>query len=282
MNRSASPHRLLCCNLVETKMSMKIDIPYRATVFALSILGACPIGAIATELSVYAPGGVRSAVQGAAVAFERETGHTVKFTFGTGGGIQKQVAAGAPADVTVLPSAGATELEKIGLVAPGSRLEVGSVGVGIGIKAGMPRPKVATVEEFRNALLAAKSITYADPARGGTSGTYFATVVLPRLGIVEEMQTKTALTGVGEEAVKRVVSGESELVIVQASEITAVPGAELVGPLPKSIQNEIPYAAVVLKTNKAPEVSGAFVRYLVAPSGRAAFKAAGFEPPSER
>ena len=154
------------------------------------ILCACSIGAIGSELSVYAPGGVRSALQGAAAAFERETHHTVKFTFGTGGGIQKQVATGAPADVTVLPSAGIVELERGGLVAPNSRLEVGSVGVGVGIKAGTPRPKIGTPDEFRETLLAAKSITYADPARGGTSGTYFATVVLPRLGIVVQVRSK--------------------------------------------------------------------------------------------
>lgn len=65
------------------------------------ILGSLPIWATAAELSVYAPGGVRSAIQGAASAFERQTGHTIRFTFGTGGGIQKQVASGAPADVTV-------------------------------------------------------------------------------------------------------------------------------------------------------------------------------------
>jgi molybdate transport system substrate-binding protein len=96
------------------------------------------------------------------------------------------------------------------------------------------------------------------------------------------MRIKTVLTGVGEEAVKRVASGESEMVVVQASEIVAVPGAELVGPLPKSIQHAIPYAALVVKSSKAPAVAGAFVGYLVSPSGRAAFKAAGFEPPPER
>jgi molybdate transport system substrate-binding protein len=154
--------------------------------------------------------------------------------------------------------------------------------VGVGIKAGTPRPKIGTPDEFRETLLAAKSITYADPARGGTSGTYFATVVLPRLGIVEQMRSKTALAGVGEEAVQRVANGQSEIVVVQSSEITAVPGAELVGPLPKSLQSEIPYAAVVLKTSNAPEAARAFVKFLASPSGRAAFKAAGFEPPPER
>ena len=246
------------------------------SVFA-GILGSLPIWATAAELSVYAPGGVRSAVQGAATAFERQTGHTIKFTFGTGGGIQKQIAAGAPADVTVLPSKVISELEKGGLVAPSSRLEVGSVGVGVGIKAGTPRPKIGTPEEFRETLLAARSITYADPARGGTSGTYFATVVLPRLGIAEQMRGKTTLTAVGEDAVRRVANGESEIVIVQSSEIVAVPGAELVGPLPASIQNAIAYAAVVLKSSRTPDVAQAFVTFIDSPFGRKAFQAAGFQ-----
>lgn len=244
----------------------------------MSIFSVCSIGTAKTALRVYAPGGVRSALQGAAITFERETGQTIEFTFGTGGGIQKQVAAGAPVDVAVLPSAGADDLERSGLVASGSRVEVGSIGVGVGIQAGTTRPKIGTVEEFRETLLAARSITYADPARGGTSGTYFAMVVLPRLGLVEQMRSKTTLTGVGEEAVQRVASGQSEIVFVQASEIVAVPGAELVGPLPKSIQNAIPYAAFVAKSSKAPEVAGAFVGYLVSPPGRNEFMAAGFEP----
>src|SRR3972149_6890732 len=66
--------------------------------------------AAAAEIMVFAPGGVRSALLGAAASFERETGNKVNFTFGTGGGIQKQVAGGAPADVTVLPSSGITDL----------------------------------------------------------------------------------------------------------------------------------------------------------------------------
>lgn len=231
------------------------------------------------EISVYAPGGVRSALQTAAAAFERATQCTVKFTFGTGGGVQKQVAAGAPADVTVLPSAGIDELEQLGVLAPDSRAEVGRVGVGVGIKSGMPRPKIGTPDELRETLLAAKSITYADPARGGTSGTYFETAVLPRLGIGEQIRSKTALTAVGMEAVERVANGQSEIVVVQTSEIVAVPGAELVGPLPPSLQNAIPYAAAVLRASKATEAARAFVSFLLSPSGSAAFKAAGFEPP---
>jgi molybdate transport system substrate-binding protein len=248
------------------------------SVFSL-LLCALPLAASAGEIMVFAPGGVRSALLGAAMSFERETGNKVNFTFGTGGGIQKQVAGGAPADVTVIPSAGISDLEQKGLTAQDSRTAVGSVGVGIGIKAGAPHPKIGTSEEFRESLLAAKSITYADPARGGTSGTYFATVVLGRLGIAEQLKSKTVLTAVGEDAVRRVANGDSEIVIVQASEITAVPGAELVGPLPKDLQNDIPYSAVVLKASKSSGAARAFVKYLISASGQAAFRAAGFALP---
>jgi molybdate transport system substrate-binding protein len=244
----------------------------------VALLCGWPLVATAVEIKVYAPGGVRSALLAAARSFEHETGHTVRYTFGTGGGVLKQVVDGAPADVTVLPSASIADLEKRGLTAQGSRVSVGSVGIGIGIKAGAPRPKIGTPDELRTSLLAATSITYADPAKGGTSGTYFATVVLPRLGIAEQLKSKTVLTGVGEDAVRRVANGDSEIVIVQASEITAVPGAELVGPLPSELQNDIPYAAVALKTSKSPDAARAFVSYLASPPGLAAFRAAGFSP----
>jgi molybdate transport system substrate-binding protein len=246
-----------------------------SSVFCLLVC-AQPLAATAAEIMVFAPGGVRSALLGAAASFERETGIKVNFTFGTGGGIQKQLAGGVSADITVLPSSGVTDLDLKGLTIQGSRVAVGSIGVGVGIKAGASRPKIGTIEEFRESLLAAKSITYADPARGGTSGTYFATVVLGRLGIAEQLKNKTVLTAVGEDAVLRVANGESEMVIVQASEITAIPGAELVGPLPKEFKNDIPYDAVLLKASKSPDAARAFVKYLISPSGLAAFRAAGF------
>ncbi len=234
---------------------------------------------IQSEIMVFSPGGTKAVLLTAAKSFEGETGGKVNFTFGTGGGIQKQVAAGAAADVAVLPSSAVTEFDQQGITAKDSRVEVGRIGVGVGIRAGAPRPRIATTEEFKNTLLAAKSITYADPDRGGTSGAYFARVVLGRLGIAEQLKGKTVLTAVGGEAVRRVADGQSEMVVVQASEITAVPGAELVGPLPDEFRNDLPYAAVVLKASKSPDLARAFVKFLALPAGQAAFRAAGFTPP---
>ena len=85
-------------------------------------------------------------------------------------------------------------------------------------------------------LLAARSIAYSD----GPSGAYIADL-LYRLGIAEEMKPKTKLTS-GPVA-ELVATGEAEIGLQQIVAILPVKGAELVGPLPRELQNVIIYAA---------------------------------------
>jgi molybdate transport system substrate-binding protein len=49
---------------------------------------------------------------------------------------------------------------KGGKVVPGSRVDVAKSGVGVGVKAGAPKPDISTVEALKKTLLAAKSIGY--------------------------------------------------------------------------------------------------------------------------
>ena len=76
-----------------------------------------------------------------------------------------------------------------------------------------------------SALLSAKSIVYADPAKGGASGVYFARV-LDRLGIAEQLKAKTILVP-GAQAAEVVARGEADFGIGQASEIVPVTGAQV-------------------------------------------------------
>src|SRR5213078_2844576 len=99
------------------------------------------------------------------------------------------------------------------------------------VRAGAPKPDITTVDGFKQTLLSARSIVYADPAKkGGASGVYFARV-LDRLGIAEQMKAKTILVP-GAQAAEVVAKGEAELGVAQGSEIVPVAGAQLVGPLP--------------------------------------------------
>ena len=109
------------------------------------------------------------------------------------------------------------------------------------MKEGAPKPDVSTVEAFKRALLAAKSVAYIDPASGGSSGIYIDKL-LERLGIADQIRPKAKLKKGGHVA-DLIVSGEAELGLHQISEIVPVKGAALVGPLPKEIQNTTTYAA---------------------------------------
>jgi ABC-type molybdate transport system substrate-binding protein len=114
------------------------------------------------------------------------TGHRLRFVFGTVGALRNRIVAGEAADVAMLSAAALAELERGGFTAPGTRSVIGTVGSGIAVRAGAPVPRIATPEDLREALLAARSISYGDPGRGATAGIHF-TGVLERLGIAEQL-----------------------------------------------------------------------------------------------
>lgn len=241
----------------------------------MTILLAAPVEATAADLQVFAAGAVQSVAQETSAAFERDSGHRLRFAFGTVGALQNRIVGGEAADVAILSVAAVAELERRALLVAEPRTVIGTVGSGIAIRAGAPRPRLGTPEELRETMLAARSISYGDPARGATSGTHFAGV-LERLGIAEQMRAKTVLVAFGIEAIERVAKGDSELAVSQASEILSTPGVELAGPLPPTLQNATTYAATPLASARAQEAAAAYVRYLASPAVRSRFRALGF------
>ena len=122
-----------------------------------------------------------------------------------------------------------TSLANSGKITPNSRVNLATVGIGVVVKEGAPKPDIGTVEAFKNALLAAKSVAYIDPASGGSSGIYIDKL-LERLGIADQIRPKAKLKKGGYVA-ELIVSGEAELGVHQISEIVPVKGAALVGTL---------------------------------------------------
>ena len=98
------------------------------------------------------------------------------------------------------------------------------------VKDGAPQPDVSTVDAFKKAVLAAKTVAYIDPASGGSSGIYVDRL-LQKLGIADAVKPKARLKKGGHVA-DLIVSGEAELGIHQISEIVTVKGVRLIGPLP--------------------------------------------------
>ena len=131
---------------------------------------------------------------------------------------------------------------------------------------------------MRRSLLAAKSIVYGDPAKGGASGVHFVRV-LEKLGIVEEMKPKTILVPVAG-AAEVVARGEAEIAVSQTIDLVRVAGVDYVGPLPPELQNttDFVFSAGVLTGSKEPDAARALIKFLSGPDAARVIKAKGMEP----
>jgi molybdate transport system substrate-binding protein len=229
----------------------------------------------AAEIKVLSAGAMKAMVGELGAEFARETGHTLALTSGTVGQLRDKILAGEAADVVVMSDTAIDQLIGQGHLARGSRVDIARTGIGVAVRDGAPKPDIATPEAFKQALLAAKSITYVDPASGGTSGIYFASV-LQRLGIAEAVKGKTVLRAGGGYVAELVARGEAELAVHQISEILPVKGATLVGPLPRELQKVTVYSAA-LPARGTAEPAKAFVEFMARPAFKARLAAAGLD-----
>ena len=126
------------------------------------------------------------------------------------------------------------------------------------------------------ALLAAKAIVYADPARGGAAGIQVAKII-EQLGLTEQLRPKLRLAAGGDITEVTVSLGPTALGITQISEIADKSQARLAGPLPEELQNYTVFVAGV--PADAPQSGGvtALLKFLRSPTAIAVIRAKGME-----
>lgn len=158
---------------------------------------------------------------------------------------------------------------------PTSIAPVARSHVGLAVLKGAPRPDISTAEALRQTLLNAKAVAYSDPAAGGASGIHLAKV-LERLGIAEQANARARL-GRAVPNAEAVVRGEADIAVQQIPELLAVPGVEVVGPLPGEFHNTMSFSAAVLSASADRAAAQALVDFLRSPETAALLKAKGFE-----
>ena len=230
----------------------------------------------AAEVKVLTAGAFKQVLQALLPEFEGK-GYKVSLQNDTVGALTKRIEGGETFDLAVLTARAIDELSANGKVVAGSRTNLARVGVGMVVKDGAAKPDIGSVAAFKQALLAAKSVAYIDPAAGGSSGIYVAGL-LKELGIDAEVNAKAKLIPGGAVA-EHIARGEAELGIHQISEILPVKGVTLVGPLPAEIQNYTVYAAGIGAQATNAEGARALLSALSGPASAAALKAKGMEPP---
>ncbi len=250
-------------------------------ILALAIAAVVTLLALpasAAHLKVTSAGAVRGLIAGIIEEYKRQSGDTFDFTVGTTGQLRAIIASGQPADLIIVSTPLMAELEKTGKMTPGSRADLGRVGIGVVIRDGARVPDVASPEAFKKAVIEARSLAYTDPAQGGTSGIYFAGLA-DRFGIADEDKRKSVLTTGGREAALEVAQGKAEIGIVFISEAMAVKGVKLAGPLPPALQDYSVYAAAIPASSTEPAAARAFIAALTSAAMAPRWQAAGFEPP---
>lgn len=245
--------------------------------WSLAAVAISTMGVQAMEIEVMSTGAVKAPFNEASQQWAARTGHKVKASFDPAGPLRQKLAAGVRGDILIMPVENFAAYEKEGLVVPGTRRDLGAVSMGAAVKEGAPLPDISTVDALRKTLRDAKTVTYMDPDKG-SSGKHFDGVVLPRLGMRDEVRAKARLGEGGSTAVK-VASGEAEIAFQNVTELMDVKGAKVVGLIPAELQSPIVYSGAVMKEAKNPGQAQELLDHLASPAGRKVFLQRGFAAP---
>jgi molybdate transport system substrate-binding protein len=235
---------------------------------------AVPAGA--ADIHVIAAGAVRGVVGGMIDDYARETGHKFTFTVGPTGMLRDAMASGKTADLVIVSAPLMADLETTGKITPGSRIDLGRVGLGVVVRAGAPVPDVSTPDAVKQALLKAATIAYTDPKLGATSSTHLLKIA-EGFGIRDEIVRKAVLATGGNDAAAKVADGQADIAVAPISDIHAR-DARLAGPLPEAIQLWTVYSAAIPVSSAEPREARAFVAALTAAAMRDRWLKAGWQP----
>ena len=245
---------------------------------ALSIAGAAP----AADVHVMISAGFYGVYAELGPAFERVSGHRLVTTRGPSMGdspeaIPTRLARGETADVVILDGGAADELGKRGLVRAGSKVELARSQIGMVVHAGAAKPDIGSVEAFRKALLAAKSIAYSDSG----SGVYLSGTLFAKLGVENQVTGKSRKVRgppSGEPVAAVVARGEAEIGFQQVSELLHVPGVTFVGELPAELQPGFSFVGAITSAAREPQAASELLRFLASPEAAPTIVKAGLTP----
>src|SRR5579863_10016508 len=122
----------------------------RGLAFLIAVMTAlfvAPAGA--ADLKVISAGAVRGLINQIIDDYSRQTGQKFDFTIGTTGQLRDIIASGQHADLIIVSVPLMGELEKTGKLTPGSRAELGRVGIGVVIRDGAAAPDVSTPDALK-------------------------------------------------------------------------------------------------------------------------------------
>jgi molybdate transport system substrate-binding protein len=206
-------------------------------------------------------------------AFERRSDCRVLLESVGGVDAARRVQAGEAFDVVFLASDAIDKLVATGCVQAGSKVDLVRSGVAVAVRAGAHQPDISTEEALRQAVLAARSISYST----GPSGVALARL-FERWGIAGEIEARIVQAPPGVPVGSLVARGEVELGFQQFSELINLDGITVLGPLPPAIQITTTFSAGVCTGARNASAVRALLDDMNAPEAIDAKRRQGMEP----
>jgi molybdate transport system substrate-binding protein len=204
---------------------------------------------------------------------------TATTSVGTGeNSIPSRLKRGEVADIVIVADALLRQLIDEGLVLAEGRTPLARSSIAMAVRAGAPKPDISSEDALRRTLLQAKSIAYS----ASVSGQYLTGELCQRLGIADEVLSKSRLVGGGERTGAVVARGEAEIAFQQVSELLPVPGIAHITPLPPELQKVAVFSAGVAASVRDAELARSVIEFLASAEAASAITKSGLEPIDNR
>jgi len=204
---------------------------------------------------------------------------TAATSIGTGeNSIPNRLRRGEAVDVVIVADAVLLGFIKDGLIMGKSYTPLARSAIGMAVRAGAPKPDISTINALKLTLLQARSIAYS----ASVSGDYLTTELYQRLGIADQVMSKSRRIEGGERVGAVIARGEAEIGFQQISELLPVRGIDHVTPLPPEVQKVSTFSAGVALSTSDSDSAHALISFLASPEAARAITNSGLEPIGSR
>jgi molybdate transport system substrate-binding protein len=206
-------------------------------------------------------------------SYEAANGTAVQMQSIGGVDAARRVAEGEAFDIVVLDAAQISKLAAGGRVLADSVRPMVRSQVMVAARSGAARPAIATLNEFKAALLAARAVGYST----GPSGVALLAMI-EAWGMKEKMHGRLVQAPPGKPVGSMIVEGDVDLGIQQNSELMGVAGVDILGPLPPGAEIVSVFTAGVCAASARIGEARRYVEFLTSAQAGEAQRRQGFEP----
>lgn len=244
-----------------------------ALLLALSLAASACVEA--AELRVLCPHALREPALELARSFARASGHRIEFVFASVGAIHKRAAMNERADVVIGHAEGIAALVKLGSAEAGTETPIARAGLALIARTGVQLPEPGRTEAIERALGEARAIGVPDAQRGAPGGAQ-ALAWIEQLPSASTLHSKLRAVAGSVEAVKLLATNAIDLALVAMSDVAALPGIAMSGPIVSAASPGIAYAAAVPRLAQQPQFGREFIAYLRTAEADKVLRTAGY------